>query len=82
MTKNTDGTAANWHMYDSERNQYNVIGEQLYANLSNAGADATDLDFTSNGFKWRRDVVGGNANGTTYIYIAFAETPFKYSNGR
>jgi len=82
MTKNTNGTSANWHIYDSKRNQYNVIGEQLYANLSNAGADATDLDFTSNGFKWRRDVAGGNANGTTYIYMAFAEDPFKYSNAR
>ena len=48
----------NWHIYDSERNTSNVIGEQLYANLSNAGADATDLDFLSNGFKWRRDVTG------------------------
>ena len=81
MTKNTNGTAANWHIYDSERNTSNVIGEQLYANLNNAGADATDLDFTSNGFKWRRDVVGGNASGTTYIYMAFAEHPFVSSEG-
>jgi|9_EtaG_2_1085328.scaffolds.fasta_scaffold19311_1 hypothetical protein len=81
ITKNVNGTAANWHIYDSERNTSNVIGEQLYANLSNAGADATDLDFTSNGFKWRRDVVGGNASGTTYVYMAFAEHPFVSSKG-
>ena len=81
MTKNINGTDANWHIYDSKRNTHNVIGEQLYANLSDAGADATDLDFLSNGFKWRRDVTGGNASGTDFIYIAFAEHPFVSSKG-
>ena len=39
------------------------------------------LDFLSNGFKPRyTDHI--NQSGKTYIYIAFAETPFKYSNAR
>jgi hypothetical protein len=41
-----------------------------------------DVDFLSNGFKHRRTSSWSNGNGKTYIYIAFAETPFKYSNGR
>jgi hypothetical protein len=46
-------TTGNWYVFDSVRNTYNVLGEQLYPNLSNAGSTATTLDFLSNGFKMR-----------------------------
>ena len=36
----------------------------------------------SNGFKQRGTGVSMNASGGTYIYIAFAENPFKYSLAR
>ena len=71
-------------MWDTARNTYNVLGNELYPNLSNAEASATDLDITSNGFKIRHTGAGGNNNnsGDTYIYAAFAETPFKYARAR
>ena len=39
-------------------------------------------DFLSNGFIHRTDHVSTNGNGGTYIYLAFAEQPFKFSNAR
>jgi hypothetical protein len=39
------------------------------------------MDFVSNGIKFRNDAAGRNADGATYIYIAFAEQPFVTSTG-
>jgi hypothetical protein len=80
-----------WVMHDNKRPGYNVTNLQLYANSSlqeaqredGGGSNNTKIDFLSNGFKWRDSTWSSNANtGNTYIYIAFAETPFKYSNAR
>jgi len=40
------------------------------------------MDFVSNGFKVRSTNDGVNRNGDTIIYMAFAETPLKFSNAR
>jgi hypothetical protein len=40
------------------------------------------FDFLSNGFKLRGTSVSGNASGGTYIYAAFAESPFQYARAR
>ena len=85
MLKRTD-SANNWHMNDSVRDIDNTVIEYLYAdssavegNLSGGGG----LDFLSNGFKIRSTTAGVvNANGGKYIYMAFAENPFKYANAR
>jgi hypothetical protein len=71
-----------WYMWDSTRNTYNVLGNDLIANLSNAEGTNTIMDFTSNGFKIRTSAGAVNTSGGTYIYMAFAENPFKYSNAR
>jgi hypothetical protein len=81
LIKRTD-TTGNWIMWDTARNTYNVMGEELYPNLSNAGSTATDMDVLSNGFKLRNTTADFNANGGTYIYAAFAENPFKNSLAR
>ena len=75
-------TTGNWNMVDTTRNPSNVIGELLYADASDAGATYTLLDGLSNGFKLRN--AGGNINnsGTTFIYMAFAENPFKNALAR
>ena len=75
-------TTGNWNIIDTARNTTNVIGELLYADASDAGATYTLADSLSNGFKLRNS--GGNINnsGTTFIYMAFAESPFKYANAR
>ena len=84
MIKGAD-IAQNWFIHDSERSPYNEIdGETLRPDLSNAESSSTagNQDFLSNGFKLRMTDDNYNGSGNTYIYIAFAETPFKYSNAR
>ena len=82
MTKKTSSTS-NWTIIDSTRSEYNDPDDNLQANTSVAEFENTRYDILSNGFKMRRGASGDtNTSGATYIYIAFAETPFKYSNGR
>jgi hypothetical protein len=73
LFKRTDSTS-NWYIWDTARNTVNVFGNELYPNLSNAEASATDLDILSNGFKLRSSSFSG-----TWIYAAFASNPFKNS---
>jgi hypothetical protein len=69
---------------DTSRNPYNYMDLSLYPNLSNAEVATSGhaIDFVSNGIKMRNSNTGYNASGSTYIYAAFAESPFKYSLGR
>lgn len=79
MIKRTD-TTSNWTIFDNQRDGYNVDNDQLYANTTAAEVATDLLDLTSNGFKLRSSDASINANGGTYIYMAFAETPFQYAN--
>ena len=82
MIKRSDSTAS-WYVYDSVRSTYNAIALSLFPNLSNAEeTGVNELDFLSNGFKMRDTSVNRNANGGTYIYACFAESPFANSNSR
>ena len=78
------GSAEQWQIVDSARDTYNVVDSALFPNSSNAeGTSATiHRDFLSNGFKVRTSDTSQNASGRTYIYMAFAEMPFKYANAR
>ena len=81
MIKST-GTES-WYIWDSKRETENPVHQYLMANSENAEDDSSYtqiLDFVSNGFKIREDYWSGN--GVTYIYMAFAEAPFKYANAR
>jgi hypothetical protein len=83
MTKRTDSSSSgDWNLVDTSRATYNAVGPYLYANLSNAEGSAAIYDILSNGFKIRESGAGTNASGSTYIYAAFAENPFKYANAR
>jgi hypothetical protein len=77
-------TTENWHVMDTSRNPYNYMDLSLYPNLSNAEVATSGhaIDFVSNGIKMRNSNTGYNASGSTYIYAAFAESPFKYSLAR
>jgi len=80
--KRTDATSE-WRLFDSEREIYNVMDYPLRPNSSGAEANtAGSYDFVSNGIKARGVHNDANTSGATYIYLAFAETPFKYSNAR
>ena len=72
---------ANWRIQDSLRLGYNPEGKELYADLGLAEA-SNSFDILSNGFKIRNISTGYNGSGATYIYLAFAESPFKYANAR
>jgi hypothetical protein len=76
-------STSDWWMFDATRNTYNVVNAYLFPNLSNAEGTENWFDFTANGLKMRdRTDVNTNGNGSTYIYMAFAESPFKYANAR
>jgi hypothetical protein len=82
IVKRTSGIEK-WYMMDTARDTDNPIDiTQLVANASDAEGTFTAFDFTSNGFKNRTSNVMSNGNGDTYIYMAFAENPFKYSLAR
>ena len=85
LIKRTDGGTNNWVIYDKERDPYNYVDDRLYPNLSSAesgGGASYSYDFLSNGFKLRSIGSEHNISGGTYIYMAFAENPFKYSTAR
>jgi hypothetical protein len=74
-----------WITLDSERDPNNVTTKFLRWNDITAEASTADrIDFLSNGFKLRAP--GGyspnETNGDTYIYLAFAEHPFKTARAR
>jgi len=80
MVKRTDSTS-DWYIWDTKRDTYNVVTNTLLPNSSGAETSATSIDDLSNGFKCRSATVV-NASGGTYIYMAFAEAPQKFSLAR
>jgi hypothetical protein len=81
MQKNADAGSSWWLMYDNKRTPYNQAGTALGAQANNADTTGFNIDILSNGFKVR-DAEPSLGNSNTYIYLAFAESPFKYSNAR
>jgi len=85
MWKRSDSTG-DWIIFDTARDTYNYADKQLVPNSSAAeqvtGGGFVREDFLSNGFKVRSTDSYINANGGTYIYMAFAENPFKIARGR
>ena len=81
MAKRTDSGSSNWMMFDSKRDTFNVMDSYVVAHDAQAEADYPFIDFLSNGFKWRHTSGHANADGGTYIYMAFAEHPFVSSKG-
>ena len=82
MVKAATGSVQHWWMFDNKREGYNVDNDQLYANLTSAEGTSDILDFTSNGFKLRNSTAATNGSGQTFIFLAFAEAPFKSANAR
>ena len=75
VKKNANST--DWKIYDAGREPYNVVANRIAANTSNAELDgnAQEIDFVSNGFKFRGTNGDQNSSGTFY-YVAFASSPF------
>jgi hypothetical protein len=74
------GTGAGliWTIEDSKRDTYNGTSKYLQPQSSDAEGSvaAPHYDFTSNGFKIRTTDSAWNQSSNTYIYVAFAESPF------
>ena len=91
MVKNLSSGTADWVMYDSARNPYNIYTAGTTGYLNEVFADKNSVedsngqnfDFLANGFK-ARSTAGNNTNVSTnwYLFMAFAECPFNYSNAR
>jgi hypothetical protein len=82
LLKKSSAAGDNWSIYDTGRDPYNVATKYLIPNSSQTEGSTTSLDFVSNGFKIRASGSWINTSSATYIYLAFAENPFKYANAR
>jgi hypothetical protein len=82
MIKEITTGGTNWNILDTSRDPYNVEQNYLAANSSAAEGALGLLDGLSNGFKLRNAALAVNLTGSTYIYAAFAENPFKNSLAR
>ena len=90
MVKLTTAADGQWVMFDNKRDPDNPTDRVFYANLTAISTDVSSYypyDILSNGFKSRIPAGNGNeasynSSGQTYIYLAFAESPFKTSNAR
>jgi hypothetical protein len=76
-------SADSWRMWDNKRNTINPLDITLRPNTNNGDytASANNIDFLSNGFKFRTTSGGYNGSGDTHVYMAFAENPFVTSTG-
>ncbi len=81
MRKVATGGTGSWAIYDNKREPGNVMDKELFADSSSAEGSFTQMDFLSNGFKFRTSNSAGNGSGQTYVYMAFAESPVVNSNG-
>jgi hypothetical protein len=81
VVKRTD-SADSWYVYDTARNTFNVMNKLIQLESSNSENEFNTIDSLSNGFKFRTSNSAFNGSGATYIYMAFAEHPFKYSLAR
>ena len=73
-----------WLVLDTARDPFNVADGAIYASQTHA-ENSTSLvatDILSNGFKVRTTNGVSNSNGQTYVYMAFAEHPFKTARAR
>ena len=89
LKRSDSATGGNWHIIDNKRSASGGANVNIYSITANtADAESTGeaestygVDFLSNGFKIRASHSTRNTSGGTYIYMAFAESPFVTSTG-
>tara|TARA_R100000322_G_scaffold66435_1_gene41702 strand:- start:816 stop:1823 length:1008 start_codon:yes stop_codon:yes gene_type:complete len=84
LIKRSSAAGVDWILHDNKRAGFNVNDDYLAANTSAVevtGNTFQNLDLLSNGFKIRGAGTGTNTSGATYVYMAFAESPFVNSKG-
>jgi len=89
LIRSTSGIR-DWLIYDTARTPYNgystsdpFAGAQgIIAGVPYTGASgySDSIDFVSNGFKLKNAASPNYNGGETYVYVAFAESPFALNN--
>ena len=83
LIKHSSGAGNNWRIWDSSRFTSNENKTSIYPSLANAeSVEANGIDILSNGFKVRWSDGAINGSAATYVFMAFAENPFKYANAK
>ena len=76
---NGDGS---WFMLDNKRSPSNQVRISLSQGTPNDVTDTNFMDFCANGFKIRTAGGAVNTHINDYLFMAFAEQPFKYATAR
>ena len=81
LKSSTDTTARNWYIYDTLRDtDGNPTDRTMQANLDEyEGTTSNKIDILANGFKITNTGTSSNYNLNYYVWMAFAEHPFKYA---
>jgi hypothetical protein len=89
LIRSTSGVR-DWLIYDTVRTPYNGYSTSdpfagahgIIAGVSYTGTPgySDSIDFVSNGFKFRNAASPNYNGGETYVYVAFAESPFALNN--
>jgi len=78
--KRTSGSGG-WRVWDTARHTFNPNDAIVRWNTNGAEDTANQpIDFLSNGFKIRSSNQYLNQSGGDFIYMAWADVPFKYNN--
>jgi len=84
MVKSSSNGSTNWRIWDSSRGPTNPTNLDLLANTNHSenahGSD--EIDLLSNGFKIRSTGSWHNLSGASFIFMAFAESPFQTANAK
>ena len=82
VLKNRDagGGGNSWVINDNKRMGYNTDNKRLRVNSQGQEDDSGRLSIFSNGFKLTQTYDEANQSGNTFVYIAIAETAYKYAN--
>ena len=84
IAKEASSAGGSWFMWDNKREVGNVKDAVVWADALNAETAHAEyeIDVLSNGFKIRGNSAASNQNGETMLYMAWAESPFKYATAR
>ena len=82
VTKNISNSGDAWPVADAARSPFNVANATVFWNQSTAETTGYSVDLLSNGFRPYSSDHGINESGATYIYVAWAESPFKTALAR
>ena len=84
MIKTSNLSNHHWYIWDNKRVVDNPNNKVMYpsTNLGDQTSNDYLIDFLSNGFKVRNASNFDNNSSGTYLYMAFAEEPFKTAHAR